>query len=198
MGYFVKGEYIYIRGKIVEVNAQDSTKYRIQTDLANFYVTERGDTLASDPSEIFTAPEMYALMQNIANMTDDDLRICFGDDIKSLTDVVTHGWDITEIRTMYLEWELANKVAVGDMVYYLPEDAAPGTAKKICAVLAITEGDVSGTHTDDTYVLYDDVNNIMYDATRAEITSAHLRSRSVISVLTDLDKAVKEARERIG
>jgi hypothetical protein len=136
-------------------------------------------------------------------MSDEDLHICFGDEVNDLTEVVLHGWSITELRTMYLEWEFGNKVTVGDMVYYTPESAEPETPAIICAVISINRGtygedDTPGSTANDKYLLYDDENETTYLATRAEITSAHRRSSGVINALSNLDQAVQKAREEIG
>ena len=98
MGYFVKGENIYVLAKIMEVSAEDSTKYRVQTNLANFYVTELNDVLRSNPSDIYTASEFYAMIQTIANMSAEDIHICFGDEVDTLADVINYGWSITDLR----------------------------------------------------------------------------------------------------
>jgi len=199
MGYFVKGEYIYVLAKIIEVNAEDSTKYRVKTDLANFYVTEAKDTLRSNPADVYTASEMYGLAQNIARMSVKDLHICFGDDVNNATEVLLHGWSMNELRQMYLEWEFGNKVTVGDIVYYTPATTQAGSDPIICSVISIIEKNngVGNTSVFNTYLLYDDITNKLYTAERAEIVSAHKRSNAVIAALDDLDKATKKAREDI-
>lgn len=202
MGYYVKGEYIYVLAKIIEVNAEDSTKYRVKTDLANFYVTEAKDTLKSNPADVYTASEMYGLAQNIARMSVDDIHICFGEDVNDVSEVLLHGWSMDEIRHMYLEWEFGNKVTVGDMVYYTPVDAEPETDPLICSVISVTEKEEPGEEEGETsihnvYLLYDDVTNKLYSAERAEIASAHKRSNAVIAALEELDEATKQAREDI-
>lgn len=199
MGYYVKGEYIYVLAKIIEVNAEDSTKYRVKTDLANFYVTEAKDTLRSNPADVYTASEMYGLAQNIARMSTEDIHICFGDDVNDATEVLLHGWSMDELRQMYLEWEFGNKVTVGDMVYYTPVTAEEGSDPIVCSVISVVEKSegLGDTSIFNVYLLYDDIANKLYTAERAEITSAHKRSNAVIAALEELDEATKKAREDI-
>lgn len=196
MGRFVKGEFIYVLGKIVEVDPEDTTKYRLQTNKAKFYVTEAQDTLRSNPADVYTASELYAMFIDVAKMSDDDITICFGDDVKNLNDLVLQGWTITEIREKYVNWQYGNLITVGDMVYYKPEGSEEEPV--LCSVIGIIEGDVEDTATDNTYSIYNDQTNTIYQATRAEINNAHKRSSKINQSLNDLKEATQEAREAIG
>lgn len=197
MGSYSKGEYIYVRSKIIEIDPQDTTRYRVKTNLANFYVTESGDTLKSDPAEIYTAREAYALFIEIAKMNSVDCELCFGSGFSNVQDVLLADMDLDDIRRKVLEWELSNKVSRGDMVYYLPDSHREGDEPIICVVLGVTEGQEEGTLSDNTYVLYDDNLDTHYIAKRTEITTAHMRSTKVVNALNDLDTFAQEAREEI-
>lgn len=200
MGRYVKGELIYVLGKIVEVNPEDTTQYRLQTNKAKFYVTEALDTLRSNPADVYTASELFAMFIDVAKMSEEDINICFGEDISSLNDLVLSGWSITEIRQKFVEWQYGNMITLGDMVYYTPanlsleEDFEP----ILCSVIGIVEGDVPDTATDNIYSVYSDQTNTIYQATRAELTNAHKRSSKINQSLNDLKEATQEAREAIG
>lgn len=197
MGYFVKGENIYILGKITEVDPEDSTRYRIKTDLAKFYVTEQKDVLQSNPAEVYTAPEFYSMIQTIANMSTEDLHICFGEDYDTINDVLNHGWSITELRVLFREWQYGNNIVVGDMVYYTSENIISGEPTIICSVIGVSEGDVPETATDNTYTIYDDRYDQIYTAKRSEIASARNYSKLVVGALSDLKEATKKARGNV-
>lgn len=195
MGRFVKGEKVFILAKITEVNPEDSTRYQMQTGLAKFYATEAGDTIRSNPADVYTASELYAMFIDIGKMSSEDLEICFGEDINSVADVIMHGWTITEIRQMFVDWQYDNLISISDIVYYTPEGAT--TDPIICSVIDIIEGDEPDTATDNTYVLYNDEADQMYYAIRSEINSARKRSTGVTQALSDLKEATKKAREDI-
>jgi len=195
MGRFSKGENVYIMAKIVDIDAEDTTKYLMKTKLAKFYATEAGDTIRSNPAEVYTAPELFALCKDIANMSTEDLAICFGEGYTGLEDVILSDMSITEIREKFVEWQYGNLISVSDMVYYNKPNAENPI---LCSVIGIIEGDTPDTATDNTYSIYSDEENTIYTATRDEITSAHKRSREITQSLTDLKDATKKAREEIG
>ena len=195
MGRFVKGEKVFILAKITEVNPEDSTRYQMQTGLAKFYATEAVDTIRSNPADVYTASELYAMFIDIGKMSAEDLEICFGEDIKSVADVIMHGWTITEIRQMFVDWQYDNLISISDIVYYTPNGSTSDPI--ICSVIDIIEGDEPDTATDNTYVLYNDEADQMYYATRSEINSARKRSTGVTQALSDLKEATKKAREDI-
>lgn len=198
MGNYVKGEKIYVQAKIAEVMADDSTRYRVQTQLANFYVTERGDVLRGNPADVYTASEFYAMIQTIGKMSAEDIHICFGDEVNTLADVISHGWSISELREMFKEWQYSNDITVGDMVYYTSDNIITEDPTVICSVIGVEVGSDPETATDNTYTIFDDQNNIMYMATRSELASAHTSSSLIIQALRDLKDATEKAREDIG
>lgn len=200
MGRYVKGELIYVLGKIVEVDPEDTTRYRLQTNKAKFYVSEAQDTLRSNPADVYTASELFAMFIDVAKMNEEDLTICFGEEITSLNDLVLSGWSITEIRQKFIEWQYGNLITLGDMVYYRPAGipAEEEFEPVLCSVIGIVEGDIPDTATDNIYSIYSDQTNVIYQATRAEITNAHKRSNKINQSLSDLKEATQEAREAIG
>lgn len=197
MGRYVKGEKIYVLGKITEVNPEDTTQYRIQTNKAKFYVSEAGDELRSNPADVYTASELYAMFIDVAKMSEEDLTICFGEDVGNLNDLVLKGWSINEIREKFVTWQYGNLITVGDMVYYSPVGVELDEPI-LCSVIGIVEGDIPDTATDNIYSVYSDQTNTIYQATRAELTNAHRRSTKVNQSLNDLKEATQEAREAIG
>ena len=197
MGRYVKGEKIYVLGKITEVNPEDTTQYRIQTNKAKFYVSETGDELRSNPADVYTASELYAMFIDVAKMSDEDLTICFGEDITNLNDLVLKGWSINEIREKFVTWQYGNMISLGDMVYYSPASVELDEPL-LCSVIGIVQGDIPDTATDNIYSVYSDQTNTIYQATRAELTNAHRRSSKVNQSLNDLKEATQEAREAIG
>lgn len=197
MGSFSKGEYIYVRSKIIEIDPNDTTRYRVTTNLGNLYVTEKGDTLKSDPAEVYTAREAYALFIDMAKMNPTDIGLAFGTGFTKIEDVLTAGMELDEIREKILEWQLNNNISKGDMVYYNPTGNTEYVEPIICLVIGVVEGEEEGTSTDNTYLLYYDVENKFFEATRSEITSAHMRSTKVVNALNDLDTFAQEAREEI-
>ena len=195
MGRYVKGEYIYILGKITEVNPENTTEYRVQTHKAKFYVSESQDEIRSNPADVYTASELYAMFIDIAKMSEEDLNICFGEDeeITNLNDLVLKGWSITEIREKFVKWHYGNLIMVGDMVYYTPAGISPDDFTPIlCSVIGIVEGDIPDTATDNIYSIYSDQTNTIYQATRAELTYANKRSSKVNQSLSNLKEATQE------
>ena len=200
MGRYVKGEYIYVLGKIVEVNPEDTTQYRLQTNKAKFYVTEAQDTLRSNPADVYTASELYAMFIDISKMNEEDIVLCFGEEVTNLNELVSQGWTINEIREKFVNWQYDNLITVGDMVYYTPADLATDEEFEpiLCSVIGIVEGDVAETATDNIYSVYSDQTNVIYQAVRAELSNAHKRSTKINQSLNDLKEATQEAREAIG
>ena len=195
MGRFVNGENVYILAKITEVDPDDSKRYRLETAYSKFYAHESVDTLRSNPAEVFTANELYAILVAIANMSSADITICFGDGFTKVEDVLKAGFSITEIRTKYRDWQFDNEISKGDMVYYKKVST---DTPKTCLVLGVTEGTVDGTSTDNQYLLYYDADDSYITATRTQITSAHKRSEEAIAALNDMDEAAETARKEIG
>ena len=65
LGKYVVGNKVYVLSEILQVDADDSTKYKVSTDKARFYVTEKGDTLVTDPEQdLVTGTEVYNLITN--------------------------------------------------------------------------------------------------------------------------------------
>ena len=198
MGRFVKGEWIYVLGKIAEIDPHDSTRYRVDTNLAKFYVTEAKDTLRSNPADVYTASELYGMFLDINKMTTEDIKICFGNDFSDIRDVFDAEFSITEIREMFLDWQFGNSVNIGDMVYYTAEGQHDPVVTLLCSVIDILEGEEEGTMTDNVYTIYSDELDQTFVVKRAEIASARKRSKKIIQSLSDLKEATKEAREAIG
>lgn len=197
MSRFSVNQKIYVQAKIVEIDPNRPTKYRVTTSLGNLYVTEEDDHLSGNPYDVYTAREAYALFIEIANMTPEDINLCFGEDFNNVSSVLTAGMDLDEIRQKVIDWEVTNELSVGDMVRFTSSSKTGSEEPIICAII----GKVKSTDNpeDDSYkfMLYDDKNNKFYEAERSEITNANYRSNAVKSLIDDLDKYAEEAREEI-
>ena len=193
MGKYVAGNEIYVLAEVLSVNADDNTKYKVQTNSARFYVSESKDTLVTDPEQdIVTTTELYNVLVNIAKMDSTTFKYLFtiynntyGTEYNfaNLTEVLASGMTYETLLEIYDFYMSTIDVKVGDIVRVLLSD---DTDSKYCGVLHID----GGGETPVIYTLYDADKDKVYSLTRqqAQILKWTVNDKSSAPIETLLKK----------
>ena len=196
MGKYVVGNKVYVLSEILQVDADDSTKYKVSTDKARFYVTEKGDTLVTDPEQdLVTGTEVYNLITNLARMEQSEFVSIFeiynsthGTDynysnIDNLLDDTN--MNLNTLLEIYNYYKETNTIKVGDIVRVIVKG---DNNSKYCGVLHIEYNSLKTI-----YTLYDADQDYIYhlDKTEAQIIRYNVAGKESAPI-ESLIKTIKE------
>ena len=197
MGKFVAGNRVYVLTEVMSVNADDDTKYKVKTDAARFYVTEKNDMLVADPEQdVVTATELYNILVALSKMESEEFRYVFNIynttygteyDFNHIGDTLSSGMDMETLLKIYEFYMSTLDIKVGDIVKVLLEGS---TDSKYCGVLHI---DIDVENNNIFYTLYDADEDKVYNVTKddAQILKWTVNDKSSAPIETLL-KTIRE------
>ena len=195
MGKYIEGNRVYVLSEVLQVDADDDTKYKVSTDKARFYITEKGDTLVTDPEQdLVTATEIYNILGVLGRMSTEDFRNVF--EVYNLThgtqytctkldDIFIDNINMETLLAIYNFYTDTNTIKVGDIVRVIVNG---DSNSKYCGVLHIEVKELTTI-----YTLYDADQDYIYQLTRddAQIIRYNVEGKETAPI-ESLLKTIKE------